>query len=83
MGKVKQWGVEQAEADLQLNFEKQKKETKGFRLRSIESGVARLKIRLAEKKNGLSGKKDILLPDKPKPPKKGQIFQQLRKLMSS
>jgi HEAT repeat protein len=41
--------------------------------------VAELKMEIADRKNELAGKKDILLPDKPKPPKKGQMFNQLRR----
>jgi hypothetical protein len=39
--------------------------------------VAGLKMIIAEKKNEFAEKKDILLPDKPKPPKKGQMFRRL------
>jgi hypothetical protein len=38
--------------------------------------IAELKIKISEKNNELTRKKDILLPDTPKPPKKGKIFRQ-------
>jgi hypothetical protein len=49
------------------------------KISNAEHLVAKWKIKVAEKKNELAEKKDILLPDKPKPPKKGQIFKRLRK----
>jgi hypothetical protein len=46
--------------------------------KKVQFQVLKLKIHIAERKNELAEKKDILLPDKPKLPKKGRIFNQLR-----
>jgi hypothetical protein len=47
---------------------------------NIRLNFAELKMKIAEKKNELTGKKDILLPDKPKPPEKGRMYNQLRRV---
>jgi hypothetical protein len=49
-------------------------------VKKIKFHVAKWRMKAAEKKNELAGKKDILLPDKPKPPKKGQMFNRLRRV---
>jgi HEAT repeat protein len=39
----------------------------------------RLMVRIADKKNALASQHDILLDEKPKPPKKGGVYQEIRR----
>jgi hypothetical protein len=64
---------------LQQSYEAQKKEANGSRLNHIETGFAKIKIVFADMNNRLAGAKDLLLDDKPKPPKGGKMFQSLRR----
>jgi hypothetical protein len=44
----------------------------------IELVFSKLMAEIAKRKNELAPKRDILLDDIPKPPKKGEIYQQIR-----
>jgi HEAT repeat protein len=45
--------------------------------------IAKLKMAIAQKKNELTGKQDILVKGFPKPPKRSKIYQQLRRIRNA
>jgi hypothetical protein len=72
--------VREFEDRLTEGFDELKKDQSKREIRKLEFDFAKWKMIAANKKNEFAGKKDILLPDKPKPPKKGQMFHRIRRV---
>jgi hypothetical protein len=45
----------------------------------VEMELSKLRLAAAQKKNKLAPKRDIILDEIPKPPKKGEVYQQIRR----
>jgi hypothetical protein len=52
---------------------------KGKRQMELELRIMKLKIKIADKRNELSGTKDIISKGKPIPPKRGEVFKHVRR----
>jgi hypothetical protein len=72
--------VSEFETHLQEGFDSlAKKHIKKDEIAVVVTKFSKLRIAAARKKNSLASKRDIILEDIPRPPKKGEVYQQIRR----